>query len=96
MLSLSPALTQEDVQRIHARSLDLLETVGIDYKTPTALEILEEHGCEVDFSKNSYENRERAMQGDDQYGTKEEKRVITGSEQKTAKANGEIQGDSGW
>jgi trimethylamine--corrinoid protein Co-methyltransferase len=52
VLSLSPALTQEDVQRIHARSLDLLETVGIDYKTPTALEILEEHGCEVDYSKN--------------------------------------------
>ncbi len=30
------------------------------------------------------------MQKNDQYGTNEEERVITGSEQKTAKANGEI------
>jgi RHS repeat-associated protein len=44
----------------------------------------------VDFSKNPVENRERAMQKNDQYGTNEEERVITGSEQVTAKANGEI------
>jgi RHS repeat-associated protein len=44
----------------------------------------------VDFSKNPIENRDRASQENDQYGTNEEERVITGSEQETAKANGEI------
>ena len=52
MLKLQPALDPEDVQRIHARSLDLLSEVGIDYKTPRALEVLEEHGCPVDYEKN--------------------------------------------
>jgi len=45
---------------------------------------------QVDFSNYPVENRERAMQKNDQYGTNEEERVITGSEQETAKANGEI------
>jgi RHS repeat-associated protein len=44
----------------------------------------------VDFSKNPINNRERTMQKNYQYGTNEEERVITGSEQETAKANGEI------
>jgi RHS repeat-associated protein len=44
----------------------------------------------VDFSENPAENRDRAMQPNDQYGTNEEERVITGSEQETARANGEI------
>ena len=52
MLSLKPALSEQDVKRIHVRSLDTLQTVGIDYKTPKALEILEEKGCQVDYDRN--------------------------------------------
>jgi trimethylamine--corrinoid protein Co-methyltransferase len=52
VLKLQPAIDQEDVQRIHARSLDLLSEVGIDFKTPRALEVLEEHGCPVDYERS--------------------------------------------
>ena len=52
MLSLQPALSGEDVSRIHEHSLDVLSYVGIDYKTPKALEILEEKGCKVDYKRN--------------------------------------------
>jgi len=52
MLSLQPALSEDDVRRIHEHSLDVLQTVGIDYKTPKALEILEERGCQVDYDRN--------------------------------------------
>ncbi len=45
---------------------------------------------QVEFSKDPVGTRTRAMEKDSQYGTTEERRVITGSEQKTAKANGEI------
>ena len=50
-LSLTPALARHDVARIHQHSLDLLERVGIDYKTPRALEILEKVGCPVDYGR---------------------------------------------
>jgi trimethylamine--corrinoid protein Co-methyltransferase len=49
--SLKPILTRHDIERIHERSLDLLERVGIDYKTPRALEILEQAGCPVDYDR---------------------------------------------
>lgn len=49
---MQPALSEQDVKRLHAHSLDVLEDVGIDYKTPRALEILEEKGCKVDYSRN--------------------------------------------
>ncbi|MFC1996389.1 trimethylamine methyltransferase family protein [Chloroflexota bacterium] len=52
MLSLQPALAEQDVKRIHAHSLDVLQNIGIDYKTPKALEILTEWGCKVDFERN--------------------------------------------
>ena len=52
MLTLVPALSAGDVKRIHAHSLDVLENVGIDYKTPKALEILEDKGCRVDYDRN--------------------------------------------
>ena len=52
MLSLQPALSEQDVKRIHAHSLDVLQNVGIDYKTPKALEILEDRGCKVDYDRN--------------------------------------------
>jgi trimethylamine--corrinoid protein Co-methyltransferase len=50
-LSLIPVLTRHDVERVHAHSLDLLERVGIDYKTPRALEVLEKMGCPVDYDR---------------------------------------------
>jgi trimethylamine--corrinoid protein Co-methyltransferase len=52
MLSLQPALSVKDVERIHEHSLDVLHTVGIDFKTPKALEILEDKGCQVDYDRN--------------------------------------------
>ena len=52
MLALQPALSEEDVKRIHAHSLDVLVNVGIDFKTPRALEILEEKGCKVDYDRS--------------------------------------------
>jgi trimethylamine--corrinoid protein Co-methyltransferase len=52
MLTLQPALSEQDVKRIHAHSLDVLHTVGIDYKTTRALQILEERGCKVDYDRN--------------------------------------------
>jgi trimethylamine--corrinoid protein Co-methyltransferase len=51
MLSLQPALSEGDVKRIHEHSLDVLHSVGIDFKTPKALEILEEKGCQVDYDR---------------------------------------------
>ena len=50
-LSLNPVLSHNDLGRIHEHGLDLLERVGIDYKTPRALEILEEAGCPVDYDR---------------------------------------------
>ncbi|MBL7062773.1 MAG: trimethylamine methyltransferase family protein [Anaerolineae bacterium] len=50
-LSLRPTLTRHDVERIHEHSLDLLERVGIDYKTHRALEVLEKSGCPVDYDR---------------------------------------------
>jgi trimethylamine--corrinoid protein Co-methyltransferase len=47
-----PVLGRQDLERIHARSLELLERVGIVYHTPRALEILEEAGCPVDYRRN--------------------------------------------
>jgi trimethylamine--corrinoid protein Co-methyltransferase len=50
-LALKPVLARHEVERLHQHSLDLLERVGIDYKTPRALEILEAAGCPVDYSR---------------------------------------------
>ncbi|MEJ2557633.1 MAG: trimethylamine methyltransferase family protein, partial [Anaerolineae bacterium] len=50
-LSLTPVLPQQDAERIHKRSLDLLERVGIVYNTPQALEVLEKLGCRVDYGR---------------------------------------------
>jgi trimethylamine--corrinoid protein Co-methyltransferase len=50
-LSLVPALTPHDIERIHEHSLDLLERVGIDYQTSQALELLEQAGCPVDYDR---------------------------------------------
>lgn len=50
-MSLRPVLTSAEIEHIHERSLDLLERVGIDYQTPRALEVLERHGCRVDYER---------------------------------------------
>ena len=50
-LSLAPVLTRQEIDRIHEHSLDLLERVGIDYKTPQALQVLEKFGCPVDYER---------------------------------------------
>ena len=50
-LSLEPVLDGGQLERIHQQSLDLLERVGIDYKTPRALRILEAMGCPVDYDR---------------------------------------------
>ena len=50
--SLKTILTPHDIERIHSHSLDILERVGIEYKTPKALQILEERGCPVDYEQN--------------------------------------------
>jgi trimethylamine--corrinoid protein Co-methyltransferase len=46
-----PALAPSDVARIHERSLDTLERVGIVFNTPQALRILEVHGATVDYGR---------------------------------------------
>ena len=50
-LSLTPTLTRHDMEHIHDQSLDLLERVGIDFKTARALQVLEELGCPVDYDR---------------------------------------------
>ncbi len=50
-LALQPVLTRAEIERLHEQSLDLLEQVGIDYKTPRALAILEQAGCPVDYAQ---------------------------------------------
>jgi trimethylamine--corrinoid protein Co-methyltransferase len=47
-LKLNPVLTRAEIERFHEHSLDLLECVGIDYRTPRALDILAGAGCPVD------------------------------------------------
>ncbi len=42
-------LSQEDKERIHGQSLDLLQRVGMKYNSKRAVKIMEEAGCEVDW-----------------------------------------------
>ena len=48
-----------------------------------------DHGVQSQTNPEQYEKDSEAK-SDSQYDTKEERRVVTGSEQKTARANGEI------
>jgi hypothetical protein len=48
-----------------------------------------DHGVQRATNLKQFEN-DRTPKSDKHYGTKEESRVVTGSEQKTAKANKEI------
>lgn len=49
---LTPILKPHEIEKLHQNSLDILQRVGIDYKTPRALEILENAGCRVDYQTN--------------------------------------------
>lgn len=51
-LKLAPILRSHEIRNIHERSLDIIESVGIGYKTPRALKILERMGCRVDYLEN--------------------------------------------
>jgi hypothetical protein len=61
---------------------------GLRISTATSLEHEFDHA--VDYAKHPKENTDRTGQGDEQYDNKEERRVETGSEKKTATANGEF------
>jgi trimethylamine--corrinoid protein Co-methyltransferase len=41
-------LTREEVGRIHTATLDVIESVGVRFPSPQALDILEAHGAQVD------------------------------------------------
>jgi trimethylamine--corrinoid protein Co-methyltransferase len=41
-------LAQEDVEQIHTATLDVIESVGVRFPSQKALNILEEHGAQVD------------------------------------------------
>lgn len=49
--TLRPTISAEEVNLIHEKSLYLLENVGIEYKTPRALQLLEGAGCPVDYDR---------------------------------------------
>jgi len=41
-------LSRADIEQIHAATLEVIETVGVKFPLPEALDILESHGAEVD------------------------------------------------
>ncbi|MGB6420529.1 MAG: trimethylamine methyltransferase family protein, partial [Anaerolineales bacterium] len=41
-------LTSEEVQQIHTATLDIIETAGVRFPSPKAIDILEDHGAQVD------------------------------------------------
>jgi len=43
-------LSDEEVQKMHTRALDVLEKVGIKYESPRALQLLEAEGQKVDYA----------------------------------------------
>jgi len=44
-------LTPDEVQKIHTATLDVIETVGVRFPSPKALDILEAHGAQVDRTR---------------------------------------------
>jgi len=51
-MSFATLLTQEQVERVHDASLEILENVGLLVRFKPAREIFEKHGCKVDSEKN--------------------------------------------
>lgn len=50
--TLPPILDEGALTRIHEKSLDLLERVGIIFHTHEALDLLRTHGCPVDYERS--------------------------------------------
>lgn len=42
--------TSQEVQEVHRATLDVLENVGVVFQAPSALDVLKDAGCRVDFS----------------------------------------------
>ena len=51
-MSFATLLTQEQVERVHDASLEILENVGLLVRFKPAREIFEKHGCKVDSETN--------------------------------------------
>src|SRR5215216_272403 len=51
-MSFATLLTQEQVERVHDASLEILENVGLLVRFKPAREIFEKHGCKVDAETN--------------------------------------------
>jgi len=41
-------LTDQEVRQIHEATLEVIETVGVRFPSPVAIDILESHGAQVD------------------------------------------------
>jgi trimethylamine---corrinoid protein Co-methyltransferase len=44
-------LSDEDIQQIHAATLEVIETIGVRFPSPKALEIFSAHGAHIDPAK---------------------------------------------
>ena len=52
-MSFAELLTQEQVQRVHEASLEILEEVGLFVRYEPARKVFAQHGCTVDTEKNN-------------------------------------------
>jgi len=52
-------ISRDDFKRIHEESLRVLDTVGIRIYSPAALDLLKQHGADVDNKKMMAKSRER-------------------------------------
>ncbi|MFX0077073.1 MAG: trimethylamine methyltransferase family protein, partial [Candidatus Hermodarchaeota archaeon] len=41
-------LTKEEIELIHTKSLELLESIGVKVESPETRNFLKEHGCFID------------------------------------------------
>ena len=46
-------LNQDEIENIHQKSLDILSTVGIKFRSQKALDILDGAGCPIDWEEKS-------------------------------------------
>ena len=56
-MSFAELLTQEQVQRIHDASLEILEEVGFMVRYEPARKLFASHGCTVDTENNELSSR---------------------------------------
>ncbi|MFX1242779.1 MAG: trimethylamine methyltransferase family protein [Promethearchaeota archaeon] len=48
------ALTQEEIELIHVKTLELLESIGVKVESPETRNFLKEHGCFIDDENEHY------------------------------------------